>query len=486
MDRKPSLAQRLHGKLPGFVFILMILQPLMDVVSYWVYYFELPNVITLALRLVMLAAIVLAGYSLSNRKWIYWSVAAVLGLLTAGHCWACTQVGYDRIVNDLTNLVRIYQFPLATLCFITFLKAEPRVYAAFRRGIFGSLCIIAVVELLSLVTGTNPYTYPNKAIGLLGWFYLPSAQSAILSCIVPVALTWALEKWRDRPVWCGGAIVASLGILFFLATRLSYLALFATGAGLALTLLITNRARWRCILCLALCTGLFVAAFPVSPMYRNQILVAENAQRKQAIIDALVVADETDAKREGLTGEELKLARLKNAYEYYLGGLVHRYGLERVVQRYNYSEKASDLADVRRMRISYCALMLEELPLSSKLFGMELGDLTYEDHIYDAENDLHGIYYLCGGVGLALLMGLLLFFLFLIVRALFRDFKGYFTLESAGFGIALLTSLTHIYATAGVLRRPNVSIYLSAILACIEYLVHKEPEHPRLPENQQL
>lgn len=486
MNCKPqtALSQWLIRHLPLLIFILCVSQPLLDVLSYWVYYFELPNTLTLFLRLLMLAGIVLTGFILSRKKIVYYILAGILLALTAGHVWACHQVGYTQMIGDLTNLVRIYQFPFATVCFITFLRAEPRTYTALRHGIFASLCIIALVELLSLVTGTDPHTYANKSLGLLGWFYFANSQSAILSCIVPISLAWCVEKWRDRPVYLLVACLGCLGILYFLGTRLSYLALFAAGVGLAITLLIVDRTRKRSILILLLCTCCFIAAFPLSPMYRNQTLVAENAIKKQELIDSLVAEDEAEAVKAGLTGEALELARLEGAYEHYLGGLVHRYGLRRVAERYDYSDRASDLADVRRMRISYCALMQEDLPLSAKLFGMELGDLTYEDYIYDVENDLHGIYYLTGAAGLCMLLAFLAWFVFLILRALIQDFKRQFTVQAAGWGIALLTSLTHIYATAGVLRRPNVSIYLSITLACILHLTRKNATPSMLPESK--
>lgn len=479
-----ALSQWLVCHLPLLVFLLCVSQPLLDVLSYWVYYFELSNTVTLLIRLLMLAAIALTGFVLSQKKTIYYILAGILSLLTAGHIWACLQAGYDQVVSDLTNLVRIYQFPIATVCFITFLRTEPKTYTALRHGIFASLCVIALVELLSLVTGTDPHTYANKSLGLLGWFYLPSAQSAILSCIVPISLAWCLEKWRDRPVCLLTSCLGCLGILFILGTRLSYLALFATGVGLTITLLIVDRTQKRPILILLLCTCCFIAALPLSAMYRNQTLVAENAIKKQELIDTLVAEDEAKAVKAGLTGEALELARLEGAYEHYLGGLVHRYGPERVAQQYDYSDRASDLADVRRMRISYCALMQEDLPLSAKLFGMELGDLTYEDYIYDVENDLHGIYYLTGAAGLCMLLAFLAWFVFLILRALIQDFKRQFTVQAAGWGIALLTSLTHIYATAGVLRRPNVSIYLSITLACILHLTRKNATPSMLPESK--
>ena len=73
--------------------------------------------------------------------------------------------------------------------------------------------------------------------------------------------------------------------------------------------------------------------------------------------------------------------------------------------------------------------------------------------------------------GLALYIAFILYFVWLVIWAVFKDIKKYFTLEATAFGIALIICLAHAYNTAGVLRRPNASIFLSATLAGIYYLV---------------
>ena len=65
----------------------------------------------------------------------------------------------------------------------------------------------------------------------------------------------------------------------------------------------------------------------------------------------------------------------------------------------------------------------------------------------------------------------LLAFVWLVLRALLRNARRYFTPEAAGHGIAFLLCMAHAVFTAGVLRRPNASVYLSAMLAAIWYLV---------------
>ena len=99
--------------------------------------------------------------------------------------------------------------------------------------------------------------------------------------------------------------------------------------------------------------------------------------------------------------------------------------------------------------------------------------MSHDGITYDVENDFHGVFYLCGMAGLVLMVLFLAWFLLRILLALIRDFRGTFTLEAAGCGIALCCALAHAYFTAGVLRRPNVTFYLAALLAIVYGLTQK-------------
>ena len=69
-------------RLPLLMLILCILQPCLDVLSYWLDATGTGNALTTLLRFGMLAVIVLAGFVLSQRKWYYFALAAVLALAT--------------------------------------------------------------------------------------------------------------------------------------------------------------------------------------------------------------------------------------------------------------------------------------------------------------------------------------------------------------------------------------------------------------------
>ena len=109
---------------------------------------------------------------------------------------------------------------------------------------------------------------------------------------------------------------------------------------------------------------------------------------------------------------------------------------------------------------------LEQIVLCFHLIGIQS-----EFRGGSQENDFHGIFYLQGGVGLAAYLLYLAYFVGLILWALIKSAKRYFTFEAAGYGIAFLLCMANVYNTAGVLRRPNASVFLSVVLAGIYYLV---------------
>ena len=188
-------------------------------------------------------------------------------------------------------------------------------------------------------------------------------------------------------------------------------------------------------------------------------IAAFHAECARAGIDRLVAQGKAEFGDQGY-------AYLTYAYDEYLGGTVERYGLEATAEMYGYSTKAADITNVRTIKINYCRLMLNTEPLTSRLFGLSYDEMTYHGYCYDVENDFHGIAYLYGW---AAFLG---YFLVIIVCALIRNARRYFTVEAGACGVALCTALAHIYNTAGVLRRPNASFYLCLILASIWYLIY--------------
>ena len=411
--------------LPGVLVGLCAAQPLLDVLSFWTQDLAWGSKLTLSLRLLIFLGVMLTGFVLSERRRFYWIAAAVCAALYAGHVLACLRANAPfttaNLISDATNFIRFAQLPLFTIAFITFLRCCRQGFASLERGITIAFWIIAAVALLSALTGTNPYTYPDKRIGLCGWFYFANSQSAILSMLVPLALCPALRSGQIRR-WLPIAVVG-FAELFCFATRLAYMSLFVTTIGMVITLALTKRGSAKVCAVLLLCAAVCAAGYTVSPMHRNQQAVAANADCKQENSVQLVAPGKAEFGDQGY-------AYLTYAYDEYLGGTVERYGLEATAEMYGYSTKAADITNVRTIKINYCRLMLNTEPLTSRLFGLSYDEMTYHGYCYDVENDFHGIAYLYGWAGLACLLAFLGYFLVIIVCALIRNARRYFTVEA--------------------------------------------------------
>lgn len=483
-EKYEQLKELLIRHLPMIVFVYCLCQPLLDVATYWQEALAIGNTFTVVLRMGLLCGSVGLGFLLSDRKRYYWIMAGVLGAFLVARTLACIQAGYDDPISDLSNMVRIYLLPLTALCMCTFLRRNSRVIRALRDGMAVNLAIIALVMLLSRLTGTDPYTYPNKELGVRGWFYFANTQSAILSMIAPVAIGWALSRWEKKILPVAAVTLVALGVLYLLGTRLACAAFLAVGAGMAVCLLLIDRSRWKQAAAIALVTLMLGAALPVSPMVRNQQAVAGNFEIKQAAFDEVAGTNTSAATPE----------QLAQAYDLFVPGLISRFGPERTLEAYNYSTDVDVVGNWRTMRLTFCRLLLEDSPESAKWFGMSRSRMwervtetdvltgTTKETVtwYDPENDFHGIYYLCGGVGLVLMIGYFLFFAGRGVYAMVRDFRRHFTVDFAAMAIACCTALAHCIFTASILRYNSGSVYLAMVTAALWYLSRREMSEKRM------
>lgn len=480
-----SFRSRLVAFLPVYVFLLFVLQPVLDCVSFWITELAWSNLPTLVLRMGMLAVTALLGFLLSRRKWIYVAAAAVCGVILAGHLYALYDYGtvYD-LFGDLTNYIRIVQLPVMTICMITFLRENEACYDAIQRGMICSLIIILAVEVLAVLTDTDPHTYQDGK-GVLGWFNNTNAQSSILCILAPVTSVFLLEKRGVKSLRFWLVTLGGFGALYMLGTRLGLLGMVAAGIGLAVCQILIDPKRWKNALAFALACAVFLALLPLSPMNNHQNTYSFVQTNRQAIIDERLAAyDLKPLDEPGISAEELQSRKalwveaLSYTYSYHAEDFVEIFGMEETVEHYNYSSDINTITEQRPKKLLFGRMLMEHSPASARWFGVELSRFTVGKNNYDVENDLHGIYFLCGYTGLAAMALFLVYFIWLILRALLKNFRMYFTMDAAAWGVGFACGLLHIYCTAGILRRPNSSVYLAAVLAAIYYLV-KVKKYPR-------
>ena len=505
MTTMNQLRSRMMEKLPLLVMILFVLQPLMDVLSFWMAKLQMSNLLTLALRMLVLAVMVLTGFWLSGRQKIYVIAAVICAIVGLGHMAASWNQGYLNVVSDLSNYIRVLQLPLTTLCLITALREHEKSYGAMQKAFVINMLIILLVQILAVVTGTEPHTYTDGA-GLIGWFSNTNTQSAIVTMVAPAAVVRLYRKKGLKCPWLWIVLIGSCGSMYFLGTRLAYLGIVAVCFGLGCSMLLIRIRDWKKACVFLLVGVIFIGLMPFAPMTGHRADYNQQMADKQGWLDSALAdpdrapttspepittlepeatpPEETpepsgqrpvyydEALVASLTTEQrAKIEELTPNYNHYVGDLVAIFGVERTIVMFDFTTDITTMTNVRTKKLLVAEALMEDAPLLSKLFGLELARFTIGKYIYDVENDFHGIYYLYGAVGLAALLLFLGYFLFLIVKYLIKNFRRYFTLDAAGWGIALVMGLVHSYFTAGVLRRPSASFYLAAILAAVYYLL---------------
>ncbi|MBQ1678525.1 MAG: O-antigen ligase family protein [Oscillospiraceae bacterium] len=496
MKRLNALHDRLSRLLPALVAVFLLTQPVLDVLGYWQQQLKIPNLLTMAVRFGLLVGAVLTGFVLSARKRWYFLTAGLLAVVSLGHILACLPNYHDAIA-DLENLLRIFCLPLMCLCFVTFLRENPRTIDTALACCALDLAIIAAVMLLSTLTGTDPHTYSMEKFGVLGWFVWANSQSAILSMLAPLAIVWALRRWPDRllPV-----LLVGLGAAlpqFFLGTRLAFATMAATGVVMALACLLFARNRRKQALALALISVLLAVAWRWSPlMTRQQNAEAVDARNNQYLDELGLEYRSVNA--ETLADDPALHAEVERYYNHYIKAMVQHFGFDRVAARYNYSLAPEVLGSRRLERITFCEMLMEDAGLLPHLFGLNVMDMrefmvngfvnlkTGEKvsgyMIFDVENDFHGIYFLTGWVGLALTAVCLLWIGLRALWRFLRDWKRCGSLDLAAFALCYGYGMIYALLTVSTLRRNNASVYFALALAGL--LVLTDRNRPNAAEQQ--
>ncbi|MBQ9044909.1 MAG: O-antigen ligase family protein [Oscillospiraceae bacterium] len=453
-----------------WLWILLLSQPVLDAVSFWTADVGWGSTLTLALRMAVLAATVVLAFVLSERRRCYVLTAAVLAAYWLAHALACLRVGYAEPITDLTNYIRVAQLPVYTLAFITLLRRVPDALDRVEQALAAALWLTALITLLALATGTNNPTYPKWGIGVCAWFALPNSQSAIYGVLTLVTVCSAIR--RGQPLRAILRCAVGFALLFLLGTRLAYAEIFAITLAVLVSMALTrtlDRRVFAAVLALAILSG---ALYSLSPMYRNRQSYAESADVQQA--DAADTIEQTPPPPQAYDWLPDAEESIDVLYRQYQPLMVRRFGLERVKTAFGYTDNVELLGDLRLCKILFCRMAMDELPITSRLFGFELSTTVYEGGIFDVENDFHGMYFLYGIVGLALIVGYLLVFAVRALKRMLREPNRYFTLPVCAYSAAALILIINAYFSASVLRRPNASVYLSVTLAVLWLLTERQ------------
>lgn len=509
------------GKLPWIVGFIIVVQPLLDVLSYFLG--ELGNnSLSTALRFLMLMVVALLGFVVSDKKRVYVIFYGIVAVFWIAHMANCFRIGYQSMVSDTANFMRIMNFPIFALSFITFFKKGEKlrkfVYTAFAIN----LGEVVLFTALPWLTGHPVYTYDTLYLGVMGWFGVANAQSAIIVLLAPLAILFAW-KTKKYPLFLV-ALVLSFGLMFATGTKFTFYSIFiVAGAYIFLFVLNYQKKSLRYVLPLLGVLVLVVAFRNYAPMqqresqsryalsnYQQRIEeTLKNSGADQASLEAMKreLEESENSSASGTLGEEIQLQRLRDSlmgvytdpevYGPVFENLYQRFGVYNVMDAYEYTSEPSILSDSRVRKSMYAKLMWEEKDFLTHLFGFEYSDMVYEGTIYDLENDFPAVFYFCGYIGFALYMIFLALFAVMIFKAFGEDVaaawktqnskgkrsplrkslyafgggvQSFLTMEMGAVGMTFLLAAIAAQISGNVLRRPNVTVYFAIAAAYLTYL----------------
>lgn len=486
-----SLKTRLTAYTGEFMAALLLIQPLLDVLSYFMQEHG-STVVTTALRTALLLVVSFYGFVISNRKQLYAACYALIGGFWLLHMLNCFRTGYLQPVGDAAEYLKLVQFPLWTLSFVTFFREKDGLDARALGILTANFAIILLVIGLSYVTGFPVYTYdfPEREIqiGVLGWFGVANAQSAILSLLVPAVLLWGL---RTEKLWvfclCG---VSGFGLLYFTGTRLTfYTAVLAASAFLVLIFLC--RRPWVFALPLLAALILLLAFRGASPMEARQKVSGTSFSVYQEKIDAVMGEDKDFVYKKGEEIPPAVLEKIETVYreiygkqgvykEVLLEDLLDRFGLPKVLEKFEYTISAKTLNNSRIRKLKAMELVWEEQDFLTHLLGMEYEKAQIGGHNYDPENDFPALLYNTGYLGSALYLCFVLGLLFYGLREFLRRFPSLLTPEFATAAMMLVLALGSAQLSGQVLRKPNVTVYASLAAAMLYVQAREAPSQTQL------
>lgn len=507
----------LTDKLSGILFGLLVIQPALDVLSYFVGQYGLTAITTL-LRFGLLALVVLLGFLLTDKKRLYLVICAVIAVFWGAHMLNCFRIGYISPVQDTANLLRQLIFPMYALTFITALNGRPHLRKTFYLGAFIAFLEIILFTALPWLLGQRIYTYESLYLGVMGWFLIPNAQSSIIVLCAPMAI-FASYQTGKYPVYLL-SVLMPIALMFVTGTKLAFYSIFIIcGAYIFLFALQLGKRSLRYVLPLLALLVLSAAFKGQSPMavrdgmsaysqnlYNSKIVDSlNNTGTDQATLNAIRNDDEGPAPEpqlEDVRRTVMPIYSDTGVYSFRTKDLNARFGVYNVMEIFDYSSSSSVLSNFRTLRLNYAKLVWQEKDTLTHFLGLEYSDFLLEDTIYDLENDFPSIFYTMGYLGFTLYMLFFALFFYLIFRAFagsiqqaarietesakgprlllwlrsfWQGLRRFMTIETGTVGICFLLAIAAAQISGYVLRRPNVAIYAAIAAACLYSITTSQP-----------
>lgn len=465
-----------------WLMLLIVMQPLLDILAFWTKSPDgtLAGYIRLA---IMLLLPLYLFFTLKEKKRFVLSMAAI-ALVCLLHILNCMRLGYVNMAFDISYAAKTAQMPILAVCFLHCIRNEQTRNQAYW-GLFFAAAITAASIGLSWITGTANVTY-GAGLGISGWVIDDNrcANSVIVVTLAAFSVFCAVKS--DKLLV--NILVPALTLLVLLSngTKACYLAVYVIFTGFALFLLVEKRLKGTelkkpVVITLLALSLLAVVLTPLTPMYKVRDSQTSFAQQNQGEVEAKLEALGYDI--DELTDEEkLSDPVIRQVYEDYyrkmiwivMPNMFDRFTIDEILTEFDFTTDARILINTRQIKSAYASLIWSKTDTATKLFGIDVSDIWITGSC-DLENDWPAVYYYYGIVGFGAYLCFLLYFAVLILRRLFQNFKTAFTADNFILLITFVLLVGLAQFSGAVLRRPNVSVYMSLVLGLIHYQTCVKP-----------
>lgn len=460
----------------NWLYILIAAQPVLDVLAYWTN--NTQSSWAGYIRLAIMAILPLYMLFKLEKKKHFLISMLIIGAFCILHFLNCMRLGYIDMFRDVAYMARVAQMPVLAICFVYAVRNEDMK----RQSVCGLITASALVLLalvLAILTGTENVTY-GVGLGVSGWVIDNNrcANSIILVTLSCFAMLYAVKSENKFINIIIPAVVCAVFISN--GTKACYFGLFAVMLGFSGFILLAHFLKGVRLNALLLAVMLSlsviaVAIYPYTPRAKVEALQASATALKDQ--DELVrLLKEKGYDPDAMTTEE-KLANpvVREIFETYYNKLMwhvipemfDRFGMERVLREYDMTTSAATLIDVRIMKRTYAKMIWDDSDFITHLVGFEVSEIA--DPGLDPENDWPALFYYYGYIGFGLYIAFILLFIWKLIKRVLRDFKGSVNLLNFTLLLCLALQLGLAEFSGALLRRPNVSVYLSIVLALIYY-----------------
>ncbi len=455
--------------------LLFAIQPVLDALAFWT-----QNETATPAGYIRLAVMIMLPMGLfirTERKKEFFLFLFAIAFFCLLHVMNCLRLGYISPVYDIRYLASVVQMPLYAVCFILAIRDERHRRAAVL-GFEIAAGVTLIFFILAWVSGTGNVTY-GEGLGYSGWVIDDNRNANSTNFVIFASLcVWLALGSRIRRIWVPVSLVI-LAVFIANGTKGCYFSVFVIFLGYALFLLLEGKLKkqhWsRCVVYVFVLIAVFSALiYPWTPRYKVTQSQQNTAVGHQGEIEATLLEqgiDITDMSVQERFDDPRVKAVFEHYYWKYLGvkpDIIDRFGMDRVLLQYRMSTNVAKLIDARVMERNYADMIFQDSDLLTKLVGFEASEVGF-DGVYDMENDWHAIFYYYGYLGFVLYLLFVLFFLWRVVKTVRKGFLKSFTLENFALMLCLILVIGLAHFSGATLRRPNVSIWLSLLLALIYY-----------------